>query len=120
MDALVDGQFPFAKLIPHCFVGLHQRQRQGKVVVLHGPHQILALGIAQQQDQDTVQFLGVVAGGEGLNLGPVSRRAGEYKLRRTGQRVQDRLYIAGLMFNKAWEQGFVPFQHQSQDPQTGF
>ena len=59
VDALVDGELQFLKVVAHGFVGLHQRQRQRERIALHGVYQVLPLRIGEQQNQDAVQPLRV-------------------------------------------------------------
>ena len=86
VDALVDGELQFFKVVAHGFVGLHQRQRQRERIALHGVYQVLPLRIGEQQNQDAVQPLRVEPGHDGLDVGAAQRHAGKDALRHLRKR----------------------------------
>ena len=120
VDALVDGQLQLTEVHAHGLIRLDQGQGQGQAVLPQGVGQVLALGVAEQEDQNAVRPLGVVAAHQPRHIPGVHRRAGKDELRRGSQMLQQGVDIVGLPPGDAREQGLVALQHQGQHAQARF
>ena len=114
VDALIDRQLPFLKIAADGLIRLHQRQRQRQSVVPHRARKILALRIAEHQDQNAVQSFGVVLRRQRLDRLAARGDARKRKFRCAGEGSQYLLRIAALAFHDAGEDRLVVPQHQCQ------